>query len=141
MSKVTWLHNNLFYTLSSKTRVGDSLLFVRQGANDPVFNLRREPGIIIRKSNARDAIFVNIIESHGTYDAVTERAENTESIIDKIDIIQNTDTYTALEITYKDGNSNLLIISNLKADSSEKHSLTLNGTSYSWEGPYYFINR
>jgi len=141
LSKVTWLHNNLFYTLSSKTSVGDSLLFVRQGANDPVFNLRREPGIIIRKSNARDAIFVNIIESHGTYDAVTERAENTESIIDKIDIMQNTDTYTALEITYKDGNSNLLIISNLKADSSEKHSLTLNGTSYSWEGPYYFINR
>ena len=46
------------------------------GANDPEFNLRNEQTLIIRKKNTKNTVFASIIESHGTYDPVSELAIN-----------------------------------------------------------------
>ncbi|MFI8379174.1 alginate lyase family protein [Leeuwenhoekiella sp. NPDC079379] len=141
LTQITWLNKDLFYTLSSKTTVGDSILFVRQGANDPEFNLRREAGILFRKAKVKNALFVNILESHGTYNTVNERAENTESAVKNMDIEVDTEAYTAVKVDLINDTSYMFIIANLKSSTQEKHKLTLNGTTYTWDGPYYFTNR
>lgn len=141
LSQITWLNHDLFYTLSSKTTIGDSLLFVRQGANDPEFNLRREPGIIFRKSKTQDGLFVNVLESHGSYNSINERAEETEPAVKKIEILLDNKEYTAVKIGINTNESCVLIIANSNSNTKDKHRLELNGTSYSWEGPYYFLNQ
>ena len=42
------LSGGRFYTLTSATNPADELLFTRLGANDPEFNLRRDPALMIR---------------------------------------------------------------------------------------------
>ncbi len=141
LSQITWLNKDIFYTLSSKMAVGESLLFVRQGANDPDFNLRREAGVILRKSKTKDALFVNVIESHGSYNAVNESAKETETAIKSIEILLDTKEYTAVKIDLNKGESYVLAIANASSNTKEIHSFTYQGASYKWEGPYYFINQ
>jgi len=140
LSQITWLDNEVFYTLSSKTELGDKLMYVRIGADDQNFNLRREPGVIIRKEHVKSSTFVNVIEAHGTYNPVNEQAVNTESEINDIQILEDTDDYTAVKIVVTNSENYLLIIANSNLKGQEKHKLTLKGSDYTWKGPYYFIN-
>ena len=50
----------------------------RLGANDPDFNLRRDPALLLRR-RAENTTFVTAIEPHGTYSPVTESASNARS--------------------------------------------------------------
>lgn len=134
----TWLNNNTFYSITSTTDKSDELLFTRIGANDPNFNLRTDPAIIIRKHNSQDAIFASVIESHGTYNRVKEYAENAYSNIKEITVIYDTKKYTAITIDFKNSNSKTLIISNENPKKEEKHSITINNKNYNWTGYYYF---
>ncbi|WP_369385257.1 heparinase II/III domain-containing protein [Jejuia pallidilutea] len=70
--KLNWLLNNTFYTYSAVTSNNDEIILARIGANDPEYNLRQEPTLILRKKNTKDAVFASIIESHGTYTPVSE---------------------------------------------------------------------
>src|SRR6185436_2616515 len=45
----TFLNNSTYYSISSLIEDSAQLFFTRTGANDPNFNLRREPSYIIRK--------------------------------------------------------------------------------------------
>ncbi|WP_435415066.1 alginate lyase family protein [Polaribacter aestuariivivens] len=134
----TWLDNRRFYTITSATNKNDELILARIGANDPEFNLRRDPSIIIRKKNAQNTIYASIIESHGNYDPVKEVANNAYSNFSKIEVISDNANYTAIKIKFKDSKEKILILSNLKSDSGIEHSVTINGRNYSWKGFYYF---
>ncbi|MGB5437442.1 MAG: alginate lyase family protein, partial [Maribacter sp.] len=65
--QLNWLRNGKFYTYTVVTHNKDEVIFGRIGANDPDFNLRNEQTLILRKKNAKEALFVSTIESHGTY--------------------------------------------------------------------------
>ncbi|MCO6493751.1 MAG: heparinase II/III family protein [Phaeodactylibacter sp.] len=52
-----WFGRSRFYTLACRAGEADELIFARTGANDPDFNLRRDPAVIIRKKNSTDALF------------------------------------------------------------------------------------
>ena len=54
------------------TDENDELLLTRIGANDPDFNLRRDPAIIVRRPEASDTLFASIIQPHGSYNVVSE---------------------------------------------------------------------
>ncbi len=136
--KMNWLSNNKFYTYTSVTSEGDDLLFARIGANDPEFNLRKDPGFIIRKKNTKNAIFVSIVESHGAYSPITESAVNAYSQIKNIDVLIDTVEYTAVKITTINNNSKVFILSNTNALQEAKHKLTINNKNYEWSGSYYF---
>ena len=62
-SKFSWFNNNKFYTLTTTTDLNDELLFTRLGANDPEFNLRRDPALVLRRQNAKNTVFVSTIET------------------------------------------------------------------------------
>ncbi len=139
-SQLTWLSNNNFYSLTTVTDKGDQLIFTRIGANDPEFNLRKDPGFIIRKQNVKDAIFVSTIESHGTYSPVTELAKNGYPFVKQLVILNNDDQYTAIEILNNDNSRSIFILSNEDNSENKSHILKIENDSYQWVGAYYYKN-
>ncbi|UMB52571.1 heparinase II/III family protein [Lutibacter sp. A64] len=137
--KLNWLLNNKFYTYSAVTTNNDEVIFGRIGANDPEYNLRNEQTLILRKKKAKNALYVSTIESHGTYDPVSELAINAYSNIEQLTVVHNSKEYTAVLIEEKNGTSKLFIISNENNDNEATHKLTINNKDYTWKGSYILI--
>ncbi|PQJ79733.1 alginate lyase family protein [Polaribacter porphyrae] len=137
-SKFSWFNNNKFYTLTSLTNKIDDLIFTRIGANDPEFNLRRDPALILRRKDSKNTTFISALESHGSYSPVTESAFNSKSSIRELKVELDSQEYTAISITSIKGNTTLFITSNKKASKEAKHTITINGKHYSWTGAYYY---
>jgi len=137
--KLNWLLNNKFYTYSVVTSNADEIIMGRIGANDPEFNLRPEPTLILRKKNTKDAVFVSTIESHGTYNPVSELAVSAYSNIAKLEIVYNDEDYTSVKIEGTNGNLKLFMLANKDASSLTKHSLKISEKDYKWQGPYNYI--
>ncbi len=138
MSQFTWLNNNKFYTVSSNTSKQDELLFTRVGANDPNFNLRNDPGFIIRRNNVSKTVFATVVESHGTYSPVSEFSVNATSNIKDVRVVHDSDEYSMIQITDIENSTKTLIVSNRGTNNQTKHSLKVNNKEYSWVGPFYF---
>ena len=136
--KLNWLLNNKFYSYSATSSKGDELILGRIGANDPNFNLRNEQTLIIRKKNRKNVVFASIIESHGTYNPVSELALNAYSTIKDIDVVHDSKEYTAVQYKNNNGNLKLFIISNQNANSAKEHKITINDKDYKWIGPYHY---
>ena len=79
-----------------------------------------------------------MIESHGNYSPVTESAFNSNSSVKELKLVLNSDEYTAVAITSKKGNTSLFITANKDASKDVKHTISINGKSYSWTGAYYY---
>jgi hypothetical protein len=139
-TKISWLNKGNFYTLTSATQKNDELLFVEIGAYDPNFNLRNEPGFILRKKNAQKATFVSIIETHGSYSAVTESASNTYSAINDIKIVFEDANYIGIVIKNKNESTKMFLLSTKNNLAKQKHKLLINGKTYQWIGPYHYTN-
>nr|WP_309477271.1 heparinase II/III-family protein [Tenacibaculum aquimarinum] len=137
-SKFSWLNNNKFYTLTTVTGNTDNLLFTRIGANDPEFNLRRDPALILRRNNSKNTTFVSVIESHGSYSPVSESALNSNSNIKELKTVLDTSDYTAVAVTNIKGVTKLFITSNRNVSKEAKHTLKINDKNYEWSGSYYF---
>jgi len=137
-SKFSWFNNNKFYTLTTATSNTDDLLFVRIGANDPKFNLRRDPALVLRRKNTKNTVFVSTIEAHGSYSPVTESAINSNSSIKELKVVLDNEDYTAITITNVKGKTKLFITSNTNASNEATHKLTINNKNYEWSGSYYF---
>ncbi|MFV9552432.1 heparinase II/III domain-containing protein [Algibacter sp. PT7-4] len=138
--KLNWLLNNKFYSYTAVTTNNDEIIFARIGANDPEYNLRTDPGLILRKKNTSDALFVSTIESHGTYSPVSELAVNAYSNIKDVSVVFNSNEYTAVKIQTISNKTSLFIVSNKKGSKTQKHSLKISDKAYKWEGPYSYIN-
>lgn len=136
--KLNWLLNNKFYTYSAVTSNNDEVIMARIGANDPEFNLRQEPTLILRKKNAKDVLFVSTIEPHGTYNPVSELARNAYSNIKHIEEVLDTKAYTAVQLEHTNGKIKLFIIANKMNDRSKEHSVVINGQEINWKGPYIY---
>ena len=134
--KLNWLLNNKFYTYSAVTSNADEIIMGRIGANDPEFNLRNDPTLILRKKNAKDAVFVSIIESHGTYSPVSELAVNAYSNIKHIEVVLDSNAYTAIQIVTNKDKTTVFVISNHNNDRETEHKLKINNNEISWKGVY-----
>ncbi len=139
-TQFSWLGDGTFYTLTTATEKQDELFFTRLGANDPQFNLRRDPAFMIRRNNTDDTVFASVIEPHGSYTPVTELSVNSNSNISALKVVRNDDKYTAVTINVHKGDSSVFILSNKKASSSKRHQLKINGKVYRWTGPFHFTN-
>lgn len=136
-TKISWLDNGVFYSLTSATQANDELLFVRLGANDPSFNLRRDPGFIIRKKNSQQATFVNVIETHGSYSPVTENAANAFSVIEKVELVYEDANYVAVTVQNKNGKSVLFVLATADNSATTKHQIKIKEQTYTWVGAHY----
>lgn len=134
----TWLHQNRFYTITSSTNKEDEIVLARIGANDSNFNLRRDPSIIIRKKNTQNTVFTSIIESHGNYDPVSEKAENAHSNFKSIKVLFDDDNYTAIEITNIDNSTKMLILANKENAANKNHLIEINNKNFTFKGSYHY---
>jgi len=137
-TQFSWLNNNQFYTLTTATDKDDQLLLARIGANDPEFNLRKDPTVILRRPQAKETLFASVIETHGGYNPVTESAKGSNSSIVELKVLQDDENYSAVSIETTKENIRIFIVANQDAESKSKHSLTISGNKYSWSGPYYY---
>ena len=137
-TRFSWMNENQFYSLTAATKMGDELLFTRLGATDPEFNLRRDAGLMIRRKNVGDTVFVSVIEPHGKYSPVSELSENSNSSISKLEVVHSDENYMAINIENITGNTQLFILSNADGSKTSEHSLLIGGKSYSWVGPYFY---
>nr|WP_315148649.1 alginate lyase family protein [uncultured Flavobacterium sp.] len=136
-TKISWLNQSSFYTLTSVTQPNDEVFFVKIGANDPSFNLRNDPGIILRKKNTQKATFVSVLETHGSYSPVTETSKNAYSSIENVKIIYEDLNYIGIQIKKKSGVEMLFLFATKNNKSNQKHRLVINNKTYNWVGPYY----
>jgi len=137
-STFSWIDNNKFYTLTTVSEKTDEVLLTRIGANDPQYNLRRDPSVILRRPDASNTLFASVVEPHGYYDLVSESAHGSTSNIAQLSVIQDDADYTAVAITMVSGNKRLFVVSNSDVDSSKKHRINIDGKKYSWKGPYLY---
>ncbi len=140
-SQTTWLSNNTFHTLSTLTKTNDEFLLVRIGANDPKYNLRRDPGFIIRKPKTKKGAFISVIETHGSYNPVTETANNAKSNIKEIKRYPLKDpNYIGWSIKTIKDKQHLFILSTTNPKSNTPHKIELNNKTYSWSGSIFYNN-
>jgi oligo-alginate lyase len=137
-SSLSWLSNGIFYTYLSNTSKQDSIILGRVGASDPNFNLRRDPMIILRRK-AHNTTFASVVESHGSYSPVTEKAVNSYPDIEKIEVVKEQKDYTFLKITNKEKKTWILALSNQDFQKDKSHAVTIEGKNIIWKGPHTFI--
>lgn len=139
-AQTTWLANHTFYSISTALQKDDEILFCRIGANDPAYNLRRDPTIILRKPNTQNGVFITAIETHGAYSPVTEIAKNTTSAIAEIKIIPTENpNYIAWTVKTHTGYNHIFIFCITDNSKETEHSLRLHDQSMRWKGPLYHI--
>ncbi|MGB5553652.1 MAG: alginate lyase family protein, partial [Flavobacteriaceae bacterium] len=122
-TKLLWMNQGKFYSLTSDTNSTDELLFTRVGASDPEFNLRRDAALMIRRKGAQNTTFASIIEPHGNYSPVSEFSVNSNSSILYLKIVRDDAEYTAVQLETVKGKSMLFIVSNTDASKTKAHQL------------------
>jgi hypothetical protein len=126
----TFLNGRTYYSVSSLVQGDATLFFTRTGANDPSFNLRREPAFIIRKK-ATAPFFVNVVEVHGKFDPVAEFSSSSYPSVKSIVLLQQDADYAIAEVEI-DGRK--LVIAQANKDFSKQSKHTVKGVS--WTGPF-----
>jgi oligo-alginate lyase len=129
IAQFTFLNNRTYYSISSLIEGTASLFFTRTGANDPNFNLRREPAFIIRKNGSGQS-FINVLEIHGKFDPIVEFSTNSYSSVQNMKLLENGD-YSVIEIIIN-GKKILIAQSNNDFNKTTKHS----AKEISWTGPF-----
>ncbi|MBP9103968.1 MAG: alginate lyase family protein [Chitinophagaceae bacterium] len=132
-AQMTFLNDRSYYSISSLIDGSAKIFLTRTGANDPDFNLRHEPAMIIRK-NGKNQSFINVIEIHGNFDPVYEFSSNAYPSVKEIKLLQQDENYTVAEVSL--GDKKLIIAQcNKNFDTKQVHSAgTLN-----WTGPFVVI--
>jgi len=137
-TQFAWLDKDKFYTLTNFSPAIDQVLLARVGANDQDFNLRSDPVLIFRTKQAKNNIYISIIEPHGSYSTVSEFVSNPQSNIARLKL-EYFEEYTSIKIKTQTGNEWRLVISNKSGDTNTEHRLEINkNQSLTWKGPYYF---
>ncbi len=134
-SSLTWLVNGVFHTYITATNSSDSIILGRVGASDPNFNLRRDPMMILRRK-ASNTTFASVLESHGSYSPVTEKAINAYNDFEKVEVLSDKQDYIVIKITSKAKKSWILALSNLNFQKNAKHSVEVEGKKTEWIGAF-----
>lgn len=136
-AQLTWFNHGRFYTITSYVDDKDELILARLGANDPEFNLRRDPCYIVRKTEQKDALFISTIEPHGDYTPVTEIPIRPYCKIEAIHLEVDTRDYVIFRIVDKEENAWRCMLSLKNATDDAVHKLDVNGEEFSWSGPVH----
>ena len=132
----TWLDGHRYYSVVAAGAPGTDVLLGRTGANDPNFNLRSEPLLIIRR-RANSHLFASVIEAHGYFNEARERSDQARPSITGVRIAGHSDLASVIEITGHDGRHWRVLVSNQAASSTAMHEVTFDQTTYRWTGNYH----
>ena len=133
-AQLTWLLSKRFYSLTTSLPNGAKAVIAEIGANDPNFNLRREPAIIFRAFADSGESFVSIIEPHGEYNPTAEYTVGSHSKVKSISQFKSNDAIYLLVKT----NENQQIGLGVSPESEEDaiHTVKVEEREVSWTGPY-----
>ena len=132
----SWLQDKRFYTLHSLAPERTVPTMVRVGANDPDFSLLPLQGVVLRAPRAKNATFVNVFETHGTYDAAQEFTVGSESQVVAVEHVAESATAGQSELvvlTLRNGGTLVVAVSNEK-DADKTHVLTHGERDWRWQG-------
>ena len=104
------------------------------GANDPNFNLKNEPGFMLRVNKTDGVSFASVIEPHGDYNPTVEYTLGSHSRVKSVSHFEGgASEYILIET--KDGNVVGLALG-AEANPAGTHSVDVNGETISWTGAY-----
>tara|TARA_R110000796_G_scaffold98628_1_gene206118 strand:+ start:11089 stop:13275 length:2187 start_codon:yes stop_codon:yes gene_type:complete len=129
---LTWLLDGRFYTYRYVAQEGAESILAEIGANDPNFNLRREPMLIQRINGAQNTVFASLLESHGLYDGAAEQTTASDSQIKSLRL--ETDNGKDIVSIETLAGTRLLFAISYDTDSRKSHSATVGGKKISWKG-------
>ena len=135
----TWLEGNRYYTLTSAADSSTKVFFTRIGANDPNFNLRHEPAMILRQK-AASHVFASAVEPHGSFDGAKESTSGSEPFIRSVTVLADTDDGTVVRVIGNGAQERkeklqwTLMISNTNAGQNGKHTVKVGSETFSWNG-------
>ncbi len=136
---LSWLLDDRFYTYRFAASEPSHALIVESGANDPEFNLRREPALIQRVANATAATFAGVIEPHGKYDGTAETVVASDSRISALSQ-QPGDDGDAIVLTLTSGTIVALAVAH-DPESNRPHRIDAGDQTYEWSGAYARFDR
>lgn len=130
--RVTWLLDNRFYTYTVLAEAPMEVLFTQTGAADPEFNLRTEPGLILRVRQATKHTFVSVLEPHGEYNG--SREFTTASASHLLELQRVTSGKNDLvRIVNSNSESRSLALS-YDNDEARTHSIKSGDSVFEWSG-------
>lgn len=129
---LTWLLDGRFYTYRFATDGAVEAILAESGANDPQFNLRREPIVILRTRKSGGATFATMLESHGRYDGAAEQTVGSRSRVSAMrhDRVGGMDV---VRLTLKDGRRVAIAVSH-DTDAAKEHRSILGDDIIVWTG-------
>ena len=136
---LTWLLGNRFYTYRFGASAPTRALLVESGANDPDFNLRREPALIQRMDGADDATFFGVLEPHGEYNGTVETVHGADSRIRSIAHLRGSDA-SVVALALASGATFALAVADDPAPGTA-HRVQANGQTYEWTGAWARFDR
>ncbi|MGB0837241.1 MAG: heparinase II/III domain-containing protein [Flavobacteriaceae bacterium] len=134
LSQLTFLKDKSFYNLSLFTPSNDEIIFSRIGANDPEFNLRRDPVLIQRREEVKNTEFLSVLEIHGSYSAVSEMSLDSKPRIESMDLQEVYPGYKLINIGLKNGESIELIVVTKEGSDAKQHKIMIEDIHYEWTG-------
>ena len=137
MFQMTWFNGKHFYTVTSATTEGDEMIFTRIGANDPKFNLRRDPGLIQRRVGG-NTVFASVYETHGFYSYSDEIPLNSFTSISDLSVDHNSEGYVVAAIELTSGKVYRFAFSLKDNDPNHEHSVETSKGEIKWKGIYDF---
>lgn len=132
-ARLTWMQGSRFYSYHMAAPAGARFIVAESGANDPEYNLRREPALIQRVDGASAATFVSLLEPHGEYDASAETTVASSARVTALEHRREGDVDLVV-ITLVDGRRLAVAVADDVA-AAAKHSVTIDGRALAWIGP------
>lgn len=136
---LTWLLDGRFYTWRFDASAPSRVILAESGANDPDFNLRREPVLIQRVDGQADASFFGVLEPHGRYDGTAETVTGADSRIQDIRRVRG-EGAEVIVLTLASGKTLALGVADDPAAGGE-HSVSADGQTWRWSGPWARLDR
>ncbi len=134
LSQITWLLDRKFYTVTSSVPESTDIIFAEIGANDPNFNLRREPAFILRTASDDGVSLASVIEPHGEYNPIVEFTVNSHPNVKSVQHYEfGADDY--IQVQTKDGQTVGLALAGEMSKTAE-HSIKIDVADVTWTGPY-----
>lgn len=133
---VSWLQNNTYYTwLGTSSNENAECIFVRSGASDPSFNLRSEPGFVLR-SKGKTTLFASVLETHGYFNEEVEASTNARGEVADLNIVAHNEQGSVIEIVTKTQRTYLMVSNQENVSPDTQTTVAANGTNYTWTGYY-----
>ncbi|KRG74053.1 alginate lyase [Stenotrophomonas chelatiphaga] len=136
---LAWLLDGRFYSYRFGSSAPSQALLVESGANDPEFNLRREPALVQRVDGQRAVSFFSVLEPHGEYNGTAEYVHGADSQIRELKRARGSDA-ELIELTLASGARIALGVAD-DSSADVEHSVNVEGRTYRWRGSHARIDR